>query len=99
MYAVVSLCPLKAKLKQQGPSLDNVEVLKWLRDIANCRTHATLKKKPCDLFEIEKKHLLNLPHSQNPTLKNEAETHKNSWPIEQLQRPASSYDLLLEVEL
>ena len=95
--------PLKATLKQHNLTLDtataNIEILKWLRDVANCRVHATLKKKPCDLFKEEQVLLQELPHHLTSTPNNEIALNENKWPIETLQRPASSYDQLLELAL
>ena len=50
--------PLISRLKQSGLALDvataNVEVLKWLRDVANVRDHQTLHTQPVLRWEQEK---------------------------------------------
>ena len=53
--------PLKAKFKAASLSVDataaNVEVSRWLRDVANARIHNDLKQRPIDRFEREHDHL------------------------------------------
>jgi transposase len=50
--------PLVARLKQAGLTLDvetaNIEVLKWLRDIANVRTHQTTQAQPAARWKEER---------------------------------------------
>ncbi len=49
--------PLSSQLKQAGLTLDvetaNVEVLKWLRDVANVRIHQTTKEVPHNRWQQE----------------------------------------------
>lgn len=49
--------PLNAQLKQAGLSLDvdtaNIEVKKWLRDVANVRVHQTLDEQPIHRWDAE----------------------------------------------
>ncbi len=49
--------PLTARLNQAGLTLDvetaNIEVLKWLRDIANVREHQTTKEQPIRRWQQE----------------------------------------------
>lgn len=50
--------PLVAQLKQAGLMLDvetaNIEVLKWLRDVANVRIHQTTRAQPAARWKEEK---------------------------------------------
>lgn len=50
--------PLSARLKQAGLSVDvetaNIEVLKWLRDIANVREHQTTSEQPLLRWQQER---------------------------------------------
>ena len=59
--------PLVAQLKQVGLTLDietaNLEVLKWLRDIANARTHQTTQAVPAERWREERQRLQTLPPS------------------------------------
>lgn len=90
--------PLVGLLKQSGLDLDvhtaNVEVGKWMRDVANVREHATLKEQPMILLAQEPLQALpgykKLPDTAAITPKG------NNWPIEQLQRPPVDYEHLLE---
>jgi transposase len=62
--------PLRAKLKNSPLKIDcellNSQIFSWL-EITNDRVHGTLKQKPKDLFEIEKKVLLPLILAVEPT--------------------------------
>lgn len=46
---------------QQSEPIDvalcNREIVPWLRDVAGSRTHATLKERPVDRFQLEREHL------------------------------------------
>lgn len=57
--------PLVTQLKQAGLTLDvetaNLEVLKWLRDVANARTHQTLQMVPAERWQEERQQLQALP--------------------------------------
>jgi len=59
--------PLVAQLKQAGLTLDvetaNLEVLKWLRDIANARKHQTTQVVPAQRWQEERQRLQALPPS------------------------------------
>lgn len=50
--------PLNARLKQAGLSVDvetaNIEVLKWLRDVANVREHQTTGEQPLLRWQQER---------------------------------------------
>ena len=55
--------PLESRL---GPvpvdvATSNREVRTWLDSVANVRTHATLKERPCDRFQVERSSLAPLP--------------------------------------
>lgn len=93
--------PLVSRLAQAGLQLDvataNTEVLKWLRDVANCRDHSTLKLKPVDLWAEEIPVLQRLPiRLVVATPKPTPAAVANHWPTEQLQRSPSEYDRLLQ---
>jgi len=93
--------PLVSRLAQAGLQLDvataNTEVLKWLRDVANCRDHSTLNSKPVDLWTDEVSALQRLPiRLAVATAKPKPAAAGNHWPIEQLQRSPSDYDRLLQ---
>jgi transposase len=57
--------PLSARLEQANLTLDletaNVEVLTWLRDVANVREHGTTKASPTERWRQEVEALLALP--------------------------------------
>ena len=57
--------PLQSSLKQANLTLDvdtaNAEVLKWLRDVANNRTHKTTGNVPAVRLEQERQALQSLP--------------------------------------
>jgi transposase len=63
--------PLASRLQQAGLTLDaetaNLEVLKWLRDVANARTHQTTQAVPAERWAEERKELLALPLATNVT--------------------------------
>lgn len=92
------LIPLKARFKVSGLLVDaetaNVEVGRWLRDVANSRVHGELKERPCDRLLIERDHLLaydcpavDVPKPLQPV----------PIPVESLQHPLSTYDALVAV--
>lgn len=89
--------PLASRLKGMNLKLDkelaNYEVKKWLRDVANCRVHATTGKVPVELLEEEKPTLLTLP-----SLQREAHPVTTSLNEEKIsfQHPLSVYQALLE---
>ena len=90
--------PLVGLLKQGNLKLDvstaNHEVLKWLRDVANARTHGTTGKVPQIMMDIEKASLQPLPGF---AISAPAAPAANSgWPLESLQRSPAHYDQLLE---
>ncbi|WP_425548595.1 IS21 family transposase [Allohahella marinimesophila] len=95
--------PLRSQLASAGLQLDaataNAEVLKWLRDVANVRTHDTLKARPVDLLEAERPALLPLPSAsvEGPVIDRAPELPR-SWPSSTLQRPPQSYDCFMNPE-
>ena len=92
--------PLVSRLKQAGLTLDvataNIEVRKWLNEVANCRIHGETGERPCDRLEIERAAMLPLP----PRLAVEPDKPQviaaMPWPVIPLQRPASFYDQILQ---
>lgn len=88
--------PLKARFKTSGLLVDataaNVEVTRWLRDVANARVHRELHERPVECLARERSHLQvytgvvvdwqALAQQRVPT------------PVESLQHPLSVYDQL-----
>lgn len=64
------IVPLMSLLKERGSKIDvdilNAKVGPWLEDEANRRIHGTTMKRPCDLLEEERPHLMDLPERQLP---------------------------------
>lgn len=92
--------PLVSRLKQGGLSLDvataNIEVRKWLDEVANCRIHGETNERPCERLLIERQALLPLP--QRPTVE-AAKPHvigPASWPVIPLQRSVTIYEQMLQ---
>lgn len=92
--------PLLSRLKQAGLTLDaataNIEVRKWLDEVANCRIHGETNERPCDRLAIERHAMLPLPQrlSVEPT---KTETIAPvSWPVTPLQRPVAIYEQMLQ---
>ena len=77
----------------------NVQVLKWLRDVANSRVHRTTQAVPADLLEQERQALQPLPvfHADQPKPVESVPMH--SWPVESLQRSPEEYEQLLGANL
>jgi len=73
--------PLKAKLKNSSLVIDcellNSQIFSWL-EITSNRVHSTLKQKPRELFEIEKKALLPLVKTAEPRSSLMIHTKSNS---------------------
>lgn len=95
--------PLVAQLKQAGLTLDtetaNLEVLKWLRDIANARVHQTLHEVPAQRFAQELVALQPLGRQllvTPPALAAERPL-PHCFADVALQHPLSVYESLLEV--
>jgi transposase len=88
--------PLTARFKASGLAVDaesaNLEVTRWLRDVANVRQHGDLKERPVDRLLRERDHLqpyagtvFELPAAHRPV----------PVPYESLQHPLSTYDALV----
>jgi transposase len=98
--------PLASRLKPLGLEIDkelaNYEVKRWLRDIANQRTHATTNMIPAQRLEEEHNYLQKL---QNPYiyLKVAQPINKNIEfnisNIYSIQHPLSLYDALLQEDV
>jgi transposase len=93
--------PLVAQLKQAGLTLDvetaNVEVLKWLRDVANTRCHQTIQAVPAERWQQEVEALQ--PQSPMATvtpLPLVDLRQPQRFAPEPLQHPLSVYDDLLQ---
>lgn len=94
--------PLVSQLKQAGLSLDvetaNLEVLKWLRDVANVRTHQGLQAVPHERWQTERPQLqpfaLPVPVAEVVPITRSVEPHTLTH--QDLQHPLSVYDQLLQ---
>lgn len=90
--------PLLGQLKLLGLSIDvelaNYEVKKWLRDIANERTHTTLKETPNARLAHEKAHLQPLPPAYVGNIVSLIKAKATK--AVSLQHPLSLYDGLLQ---
>lgn len=88
--------PLAAKFKASGLIVDatsaNLEVGRWLRDVANVREHATLKERPVDRLVIER---LKLMPYRTRLLAPSIKPARVPIPIESLQHPLSTYQALI----
>ena len=94
--------PIVSWLKQAGLILDvttaNVEVLRWLRDVANTRIHAALGVTPLSRLPAEQAALLPLPTPYRGERGSREPLHSPRVPIASLQHPLRVYqDLLLGV--
>lgn len=92
--------PLRARLQQAGLQVDaataNMEVLKWLRDVANVRVHKTTGQIPAQLLELERAVLQPLPRHRHEVVPGRELRPGGTWPSERLQRPVAEYQRLLE---
>lgn len=88
--------PLKARFAASGLTVDaetaNVEVARWLADVANARVHGELKERPVDRWQEERPHLL--PYHGVVNLAPRP-GRRVPMPIESLQHPLSTYDALV----
>jgi transposase len=91
--------PLQSRLSQAGLRLDaataNAEVLKWLREVANCRIHGETGKKPWEQLVIERSALLPLPQ-RLPVLPCKEPTASTPWPMDTLQRSPQIYEQFVQ---
>lgn len=88
--------PLRARFNASGLTVDaetaNIEVARWLRDVANVRVHSDLKERPIDRLHMERDHLL--PYEE-PIVELPRPVGSVPIPIESLQHPLSTYDALV----
>ena len=88
--------PLKARFKASGLLVDaesaNIDVARWLREVANVRDHGELKERPVDRFRLERDHLL--PYEGTVVALGPI-ARSTPMPIESLQHPLSTYDALV----
>ncbi len=80
----------------------NYKVKEWLNTEGNRRVHASLHKRPCDLFAQEKKSLLPLPTFVVPYNEQAQSQHTDTvlvhhphTPMQQIQPSATVFDALL----
>lgn len=93
--------PLRAKLDAVGLAVDaetaNVEVRKWLRDVANARTHQTTGAVPAERLVEEQPALQPLPVWRASVVPTDlAVPEPVSYPTTPIQRSPAVYDQLLE---
>lgn len=92
--------PLLSRLKQAGLSLDvataNIEVRKWLNEVANCRIHGETNVRPCDRLEIERQALLPLPQRLPVEPAKPEVIAPVFWPVTPLQRTPAIYEQMLQ---
>lgn len=98
--------PLVSRLKIASLVLDvqtaNIEVLKWLKDTANCRIHGTTKEIPFERLAEEQLSLqpLPLPYSGDVKLARAVDVKEVTLPAwfsqQPLQHPLSVYQQVLE---
>ncbi|ELQ09044.1 IS21 family transposase [Pseudomonas syringae] len=92
--------PLNSRVSSAGLLVDcgtaNRLVGEWLADVANVRTHATLKERPIDRWRQEQGLLTPLPHAVHQAWKALlGDTHR-PIPHESLQHPLSIYEAIRE---
>jgi len=95
--------PLATQLKQAGLALDletaNLEVLKWLRDVANARVHRTTDAVPAERWAEEIATLIPPPRATNVyPLRRCDETNRvppHDFETIDLQHPLSVYEAVL----
>lgn len=89
--------PLKARFHASGLSVDattaNVEVMRWLREVANVRVHGELNERPLDRFTREHPHLA--PYEGIAVDWQALVSQRVPTPVESLQHPLSVYDDLV----
>ena len=95
--------PLVARLKQAGLSLDvetaNIEVLTWLRDVANVREHQTIKAAPLMRWHQERAVLQPCqvkPEVAVVSVDQSLSLVPGDYPIVNLQHDPRIYDRLLQ---
>lgn len=92
--------PLVSRLKQAGLTLDvvtaNMEVQRWLDEVANCRIHGETNERPCDRLEIERPALLPLPQRLSVEPVKQEVIIPAFWPVTPLQRTPAIYEQMLQ---
>lgn len=92
--------PLMTQLRAVGLVLDaqtaNVEVGRWLREVANARRHGTTNLVPAEQLVIERSALLPLP-VRIPHTPPKLTSNAVPMPTESIQHPLSVYGALIEV--
>jgi len=92
--------PLRSRLQSAGLLLDadtaNIEVTRWLREVANVRVHGTTQQVPTESLIAERKALLPLPRKL-PMANGMAIALAVPTPTESIQHPLALYRQLLEV--
>ena len=92
--------PLRSRLQSAGLLLDadtaNVEVARWLREVANARVHGTTQQVPTESLLAERKALLPLPRKL-AMASGMAVALAVPTPTESIQHPLAVYRQLLEV--
>jgi hypothetical protein len=85
-------------LKQAGLVLDaataNVEVRRWLDEVANCRLHRETGERPVE--RLAKETLQPLPRRLDVEPRQEGTAQIASWPVSPLQRSPLVYEQLLQ---
>lgn len=91
--------PLKARFNASGllvdPETANLEVSRWLREVANRRVHGELNERPCDRLQTEREFLQAYEGTVVNHVNFNALSRAVPIPIESLQHPLSSYDALV----
>lgn len=91
--------PLASRLKAAGLKLDvataNIEVRRWLDEVANVRLHRGIGARPIDRLEQERAALQPLPRRLKVAPSSPDEPTPARWPTENLQRPVAVYEQLL----
>jgi transposase len=91
--------PLRSRLQSAGLLLDagtaNIEVTRWLREVANARVHGTTQQVPAESLIAERAALLPLPRAL-PLPAGAAIGLAVPTPTESLQHPLAVYRQLLE---
>ena len=74
----------------------NIEVRKWLDEVANCRIHGETNERPCDRQEIERPALLPLPLRLSVEPVKPEVIVPAFWPVTPLQRTPAIYEQMLQ---
>ena len=88
--------PLASRLAQEGllvdPETANVAVKRWLREVANARTHATMGEVPAERLATERPHLQPIPTPYGGRSIRTVQARAPQRPVIGLQHPLSLYD-------